>query len=749
MILEGQQTLGPPLAELLKTSSPLEQELFSREVVNSGRVRDHPFDVDGTTRVPSIADDSWHNEHTDEIFLAHRRAKQLCKPEEVFLGAYDYNKNPEETRTPSSSSRDNFVFNEFVKQPLHQPRAEELITYLIHGCGLATEFYPVARAASEVSDKELSEFPDEAKLAAWTELEAWVRQKAGRPALKKDFVDKTGLKPLPSRWVNNWKLKEGQWKLKRRLVLKGFAERNADSMETASPTASRLGHRLIMIKSAEWSQPIISLDISTAFLQGDSIDELNASGHPRQQVAFSPPPEVFPLLQQLDPQGGWAEAALHPEDWCVWLQKGAYGLKDAPLLWFIRINRFMLEQGYVPMKHDACVYYHLDTKKQVDALISLHVDDTLATGEPDELWRLHASMEKSFGAITTAVDDFKHFGVQVRRDSISGNVEASQEAYVRDLLPMEVPKGAAATLCTAPQITAFRSLVSAIAWGGVTDPMAQAGASLYQSCLPVPSFENARHLNSFLGQLQAQYQPLVFRSDMDWKNLCFLAISDSSLGNVSKYSQGGFFVLLTNASQGGRLCGNCIVLSYKGAKSKRVASSTLHAEALALVAATEEASFLQSWFYELANPTVSTFDIINASPTLFIPIIGVVDCKDLLDVLTKSVVTGVTNRAMVLYVAALRELKETKRVAAWTWIDTRDNPANAFTKLNSDGTLPSESVVHLLRHAAWEPQQPFRWMQQLVDPTPFDFKIVKRPPPSVAPVKPTSTLSKPDPHSHG
>ena len=172
------------------------------------------------------------------------------------------------------------------------------------------------------------------------------------------------------------------------------------------------------------------------------------------------------------------------------------------------------------------------------------------------------------------------------------------------------------------------------------------------------------------------------------------------------------------------------MLSYKGAKSKRVASSTLHAECLAQVAACEEASFLQSWYFEFANPTVSTLDIISASPTLLVPIIGVVDCKDLLDVLTKSVVTAVTNRAMVLYVAAWRELKETKRVIAWTWVDTRDNPANAFTKLNADGTLPSESIVHLLKHCAWEPVQPFRWMQQLVDPSPFDFQIVKRQPPT-------------------
>ena len=234
----------------------------------------------------------------------------------------------------------------------------------------------------------------------------------------------------------------------------------------------------------------------------------------------------------------------------------------------------------------------------------------------------------------------------------------------------------------------------------------------------------------------------MFRSDLQWNRLKIITVSDSSLGNVSKYSQGGFFVLLANASDGQRLCGKCIILSFKGAKSKRVASSTLHAEALALVAASEEASFLQSWLFELRFPTLTTFQIINAEPTAYIAIVCVVDCKDLLDVLTKPVITAVTNKAMLLYIAALRELKETKRVEAWCWTDTRDNVANAFTKLNADGTLPSESVEHLLRHGAWEPAHPFRWEQQLVDPTLFSFVEMKLPPTAPPEATITATVSE-------
>ena len=200
--------------------------------------------------------------------------------------------------------------------------------------------------------------------------------------------------------------------------------------------------------------------------------------------------------------------------------------------------------------------------------------------------------------------------------------------------------------------------------------------------------------------------------------------------------------MLVEASDGKRLCGRCVILSFKGSKSKRVASSTLHAEALALVAATEEASFLQSWLLELRYPTWTPFQLLNAEPSQSIAIICVVDCKDLLDVLTKTALTAMTNKALILYVAALRELKETKRVEAWCWTDTRDNVANTFTKLNSDGTLPSESVEHLLRHAAWEPKHPFRWEQQLVDPTEFNFVEMKLPPTAPPEVTPPVDLAR-------
>jgi len=232
------------------------------------------------------------------------------------------------------------------------------------------DYFPVKRAASEASAEDLRLHAKEAREAALAELEAWVKQKAGRPATAKDFKDKTGLTPVPSRWVNTWKLKDGILRLKRRLVLKGFAERYAQELETASPTASRIGHRIVMLHAARHKTKLVSYDVSTAFLQGDSIDQHNDNGHTRQQVGFKPPPEVWEMLHTLEPNGGWLEASLSPDDWIIWLDKGAYGLKDAPLLWFLRIQRFMREHHYIAMKHDSCMFYELNAFGAIDVVVA-------------------------------------------------------------------------------------------------------------------------------------------------------------------------------------------------------------------------------------------------------------------------------------------------------------------------------------------------------------------------------------------
>jgi hypothetical protein len=397
------------------------------------------------------------------------------------------------------------------------------------------------------------------------------------------------------------------------------------------------------------------------------------------------------MLARLDKV--WEAAALQPNLYLFKLEKAAYGLKDAPLMWYVAINQHLLSLNYQRTSHDPCCYKLVQGQSR-RVLLSLHVDDTLCTGIDEDLRKLHKDLELRFGTVKREVDRFRHFGVDTWRSEKTGHVYLDQADYLCQLRPIVINRKrgdgrTAETPATAEEVTLFRSLVSAIAWLGQTFPPALAGASLYQSYLPIPTVAQLGQLNNLLEQFTKMYVPLVIRSDI--LDPVLVIVADSSLANNSKYSQGGHFILLANRSHSG-LCGICSVLSYKSAKSKRVASSTLHAETLALVSGIEEGSLIQTFLLEVDKPHFTTLELINAEPTTLVPMLGVTDCHDLLDTLVKSTSPVLTNKAMQLYTTVLREFHETKRVSQWAWTDTRDNLANGLTKLEGDGTLPIADI---------------------------------------------------------
>ena len=161
--------------------------------------------------------------------------------------------------------------------------------------------------------------------------------------------------------------------------------------------------------SATKRWPLASLDISTAFLQGFKFSDL-PEGIDRQPCAFVPPPDVIPLLATLSPER--AQCMPDASSYVFELQKSAYGLKDAPLMWYIAISAHLKYLKTTASCHDACVYKRFDnSSKTLDLLLSLHVDDTLITGEEQELDKFARELERKFGNISYQKGSFTHFGL--------------------------------------------------------------------------------------------------------------------------------------------------------------------------------------------------------------------------------------------------------------------------------------------------------------------------------------------------
>jgi len=361
-------------------------------------------------------------------------------------------------------------------------------------------------------------------------------------------------------------------------------------------------------------------------------------------------------------------------------------------------------------------------------MFTLHIDDTLITGTPECLAWFAQKFEEAFEGLSIDRNHFRHCGVDVYRCPKAMHIYCDQRDYLMQLEPIDLKgRGKADSPACSVVITLFRSLVSGIAWLGVTYAPAAAGASLFQSFLPFPTIAHCHMLNNLLEQLKEQFAPLIYHHAVQ-KPLQLLVLSDSSFANSAKHSQGGYYTLLANESTD-QLCGLCHQLSFRSAKSKRVASSTSHAETLALLSGVEEALFIQTWLWELDHPGTTTLEIIAAADEL-VPIIAATDCHDLFDCLVRAASPTPANKSQTLYLAALREMKAEKRISAFIWHDTRDCLPNVLTKLRDDGTLELDgdfNVKEFYETCVYEPVLPYSWNNPtLVDPV--KIQRIKLPP---------------------
>ena len=577
--------------------------------------------------------------------------------------------------------------------------------------------YAVQKELRGLTPEEIKKNAPQVKAACIKELQSWLQHETGSAERIGSYTAKTGLKPLPSRWVIEFKEKSGTVVIKARLCAKGFAERNQHELQTSSPTATRLGHKMILAYAAYIKADLWSLDVSTAFLQGWTLDDVNASGHQRQACALILPHGCWELFAGLDKR--FQKAASDPSNYCLMLRKSVYGLKDAPLLWCLRLFETFRRIGLKQTAHDGCVWCKYDKSNKLTLLVSVHVDDTLLTGDPKVMHELHMALEKDFGTLKKEVNVFKHFGVHVSRGVNKADVIVSQAEYIKTLNSIEIRRirgdgRTVDTKATATEVSDFRSLVSGVAWLGVTHPGAQAAASIFQGFLPEPTIKHIQFANNFLEQIRKDYRPVIFRADVDLANCKMVVVTDSSLGNNSKYSQGGHLILLANRTN--QLCGACTLLTGRSAKSKRVANSTMCAETLSLLGGVEEGMLVQTWIHELLHPNLTALELTKVEPKSLPMMIACIDCDDVHAVLIKAAAPAPTNKSMALHLAALREAKENKTVTQWCWIADPDNPANPLTKLSHDGTLPLRPLTTLLEKAYWEPTGPYRFGAVMTQP---------------------------------
>lgn len=169
-------------------------------------------------------------------------------------------------------------------------------------------------------------------------------------------VEDQGQKCISTRWMCTLKQTKDGIKPKARLVARGFEEIDNKEVPKGSPTCGKQPLRLILAIMAHNRWRPRSMDIKTAFLQGQKI----------QRDIFIRPPKEADCSNKL-----WH------------LQKCVYGLSNASLCWYKKVKSVMIEDGAKTSQVDPAVYYWVNDCGDITGILANHVDDFIWGGTAD------------------------------------------------------------------------------------------------------------------------------------------------------------------------------------------------------------------------------------------------------------------------------------------------------------------------------------------------------------------------------
>jgi hypothetical protein len=118
----------------------------------------------------------------------------------------------------------------------------------------------------------------------------------------------------------------------------------------------------------------------------------------------------------------------------VKLKKALYGLKDAPLAWYMTLSRALFKLGFERSLYDDCLFFR-HTEEGLH-IILVHVDDVFSCGPRFSMTELRNGLRSTFKEVTMQVNphNFTYLGFAVERDRAERTFTLRQTKYIEDAL---------------------------------------------------------------------------------------------------------------------------------------------------------------------------------------------------------------------------------------------------------------------------------------------------------------------------
>ena len=518
---------------------------------------------------------------------------------------------------------------------------------------------------SELTPSERAEF-DKAKM---TEVQNWVQTGTLSKVLRNQIPEDQILR---CRWILTWKpidnvgtqSNESQQthKAKARLVVLGYLDPKITEIPRDSPTLNRTSRMLLLqlIASCGWS--LESFDIKAAFLQGQPQAD--------RVIAIDPVPELRKVMNM--------------KPWEIGkLNKGAYGLIDAPYLWYCALVSELEKLGFQASPMDPCLFVLRMPPGSPEAgslagVLGVHVDDGIGGGNAWYQDRIKL-LEKKFAFGSHKTNAFTFTGIEITQQG-DNSIHMSQSSYIKKINPIKIDCNRKTQLqspVTEPERLSLRGLIGSLQYAATnTRPDLSSKLSFLQSSINTATIDTLLEGNRLLHEAKQHHDVSIVIKPIPVKDFRFMAFSDASFASNKKPdSHSGVIIVGTHQDINQNKQCPISPISWGCKKIQRVVTSTLAAETTSLATALDQLAWLRIFWSWLLDPSTEwrkpEQTLRKLQPAITAPTfkqsadIAITDCKSLFDLTTRTAPPQCSEFRVQLVSRAIKEALNENIILRW------------------------------------------------------------------------------------
>ena len=514
---------------------------------------------------------------------------------------------------------------------------------------------------------------------------------------------------IDCRWVCKWKLDaetqaadstgeaKKKWVIRARLCLRGFKDIDSASIDSYAGTAQRWSQRLVVSEAVLRKWDIGTTDISKAFLQGVTYEELAATtGEPLREVNFYLPGYAVEFIKQ---NKGWED--FDPRTEVINCIKPGTGCVDAPRCFSLKLAKVTRDIcGLIPCTVDAevCVKHTTDPSgiKKLACILAKHVDDIKITGYRETVVWVVKKIEEQFGQLKIDWNNFTNCGVRHRQDTTTKEVTLDQDEYIKGIklcVHADISSVSSESKAGNDLHAQYWSVLGAIAYAVLTRPDIAVFVAALQRHSQSPCIIHVKRLNAVVRWAQRNPKSITYKQ-LGSSSLPSGATIPTHLREISDaafkkeettgHSMRGSCYLRCAGTTEADFVGQrpCHFLEWVARQQRRVTRATFTSELQGGCDTVDKGFLVLQCLDEMITGRISAKEALERREHggWAVPAALYLDAQSVTAAVTATFVKVPADNGVLVHCLYLRELLDHNVRHALIWQDTRDMIADGLTK---------------------------------------------------------------------